>query len=229
MRVGGLRPALEFLRSEEVLFLKPKTLLSYFNEEFNTASKLQERLIETAPMSPVSLRPKSLDGVDFPNLVKARDRELYKEFDIFASVINDIYKDEPWRLQERRDANIPDPNDPTFGPRYQVFYNQVEVGGVDIFAHHKFKIENPVCYMNIEIEHVRLLPFGQVRGFVWTLCSNVTWDANREFEKTIDQMLMEALWELDFNDSVKHCAWAKFEGSCENFLLDKNWDAREVR
>jgi hypothetical protein len=94
----------------------------------------------------------------------------------FADVINwwladpNVHQDGPWRLQELQDPELRKlgPVDqPDYGRRYAIFYNQVRVG-IEVAPYLDYSPKNPCVRTHIELDWVRLLAAGTIRSFFST-------------------------------------------------------------
>jgi hypothetical protein len=90
----------------------------------------------------------------------------------FADVVNWWFADEhvgtDWRLQELPDTelrqNVSDM--PQFGRGYDVFYNQVRIGTLEVSPGADYGSENPDVRTSIQLEWMRLLHVYTIREFL---------------------------------------------------------------
>ena len=142
---------------------------------------------------------------DFASCVTDQDRQLFEDFDLFASKVNRVYvaagswKGGPWRLQDLPNALIDRYDHPHHGRRYDVFYNQARLGMVEIEAGFRYVATDPKVFSTIRLKHVRLLPFDSVYGFLFTIAGDVSSGSAQEFasaERAIQLALLAAVWQL---------------------------------
>jgi hypothetical protein len=109
----------------------------------------------------------------------------------------------PWRLQELPDAQLRGlglPDEPSYGRRYAVFYNQVPVGEIEIAPDWKYSTQNPRVGLHVELELVRLLSFGQVQGFLNAIAMHISEHhpgtlGDLQTSQEIDRAMMSVLWQ----------------------------------
>jgi len=89
------------------------------------------------------------------------DRRFFSDFEMFADALNHRFEpNEPWRLQERPNAELTGREEPEYGRRYEIFFNEYSVGNLQIFAsHHYGPGADPRVGTEIELQYARLLPF----------------------------------------------------------------------
>ena len=108
------------------------------------------------------------------------DRRFFSDFEMFADALNHRFEpNEPWRLQERSDAELTGREEPEYGRRYGVFYNEYNVGNLQIFASHHYGPADPQVGTEIELQHARLLLFGEINRFISAI-ANFTASGNAE-------------------------------------------------
>src|SRR5277367_6520270 len=67
--------------------------------------------------------------------ITGEDQRFFSDFEMFADALNHRFEpNEPWRLQERPDAELTGREEPEYGRRHEIFYNQYSVGNLQIFA-----------------------------------------------------------------------------------------------
>jgi hypothetical protein len=72
---------------------------------------------------------------------------------MFADASNHRFEpNEPWRLQERPDAELTGREEPEYGRRYEIFYNEYSVGNLQIFASHHYGPADPQVGTEIELQ-----------------------------------------------------------------------------
>jgi hypothetical protein len=162
-------------------------------------------LLYSKPIVPKHQSPKTI-GEKVPSLVREEDRLFFDDFADFAAVVNwwlaDDHVGGPWRLQELPDTELKlDFSDmPDFGRRYAIFHNQVRLGTLEVSPDFRYSSEKPNVHTKINMDWVRLLAFGTVRGLLSDIALHVC-DGNpssREYFQTqmnIDRALTEPLWQ----------------------------------
>src|ERR1700741_4135096 len=112
---------------------------------------------------------------------------------------------EPWRLQERPDAELTGREEPEYGRRYEIFYNEYSVGNLQIFASHHYGPADPQVGTEIELQYARLLPFGEINRFISAI-ANFTASGNAEeaqrVKNTIHETMLNELWQHEFDPDL---------------------------
>jgi hypothetical protein len=199
---------LEILAS--LVFLNMLATISLWQISARKPEKLKKKflsaLLHSEPITPRHQPPKCIgEGFGEP-LVSNDDQLFFADFRDFARVVNWWLSDSdvggPWRLQELPDTELAlqFSDMPNFGRRYSIFYNQVNIGTLEVFpAGLRYSAEKPLVYADIEIEWVRLLSLGTIREFLADIALHVT-DSNPntnehlQTEILIDRALAEAMW-----------------------------------
>jgi hypothetical protein len=112
---------------------------------------------------------------------------------------------------------------PSFGRRYSVYYNQAAIGVIEISGILYEPEQNPKVTTDVELDHVRLLPFQDVVGFLITLAQNLAWGEPEQFAETqraIDRTLLAVVWNTNRSDDDDGSIELHLSGSAENYL---NW------
>jgi hypothetical protein len=164
-------------------------------------------LMSSKPIVPKHQSPKSMGGqLENTFLVTQEDRLFFTDFVDFGAVVNWWLGDEdvggPWRLQElpNTELSIGFSDTPRFGRRYDIFYNQVRLGTLEIYPGSPYSAEQQIVYSAIELEWVRLLDFDTLHRFLEDIalhvCDNDT--RTKEYLQTrvyIDRALSRVLWQ----------------------------------
>ena len=134
------------------------------------------------------------------------DRRFFSDFEMFADALNHRFEpNEPWRLQERSDAELTGREEPEYGRRYGVFYNEYNVGNLQIFASHHYGPADPQVGTEIELQHARLLPFGEINRFISAI-ANFTASGNaaeaQRVRNTIHETMLNELWQHEFDPDL---------------------------
>jgi hypothetical protein len=157
------------------------------------------------------------------------EHRFFSDFDIFSDSINILYTPSggweggPWRLQELANTEIKGSYDdgPNFGRCYSVFYNQASIGVIEIWGVLYEAEQNPIVATDVQLEHVRLLPFEEVVGFLTTLAQYVAWAEPNQFgttQRQIDRALLVVLWNTDRSADDDGTMKLYMSGSAENYL-----------
>ena len=153
------------------------------------------------------ITPKPLDRekqtANFGFFHEDYERRFFIDFLDFAAVVNWWFRDRPeptpWRLQELPNIRITSSDMPAYGRRYQIFYNQVPVGKLQIRPGFPYTAETPNLYTDIELDYVRLFSWD-VKSFLSGIAMHVTrqtegdddYDANRQIESAINEVMWQA-------------------------------------
>ena len=174
--------------------------------------KLKKQFITTLlhseePIEPKHRLPKPL--VEGWGITK-RVQQFFVDFKDFADVVNWWFSEVKtgWRLQELSDPElkIGHHESPAYGRRYDVYYNQVRIGTLEVFPFLKGSV-----IARMRIEWVRLLPFSTMRDLLDGLALHVCdpYPASEEYRNgraAIDYSLKNVMWtgqritESDFQD-----------------------------
>ena len=171
-------------------------------------AKLKKKFIKalrgSEPIVPKHQPPKSI-GESVPSLVRREDRLFFDDFRDFGTVVNWCLADEhvggPWRLQElpNTDLSLNFSHMPDFGRRYDIFYNQVPLGTLEVSPGGGYSSQEPLVYTDINLDWVRLLAIETVRDFFHDIALHVC-DANPrthgylQTRVLIDGALTKTLW-----------------------------------
>ncbi len=135
--------------------------------------------------------------------------------------------EERWRLQELADNELrlfSQEYPPDFGRRYSIFYNQTDLGVLEMRHGHKdgrdYTDERPVVWTIIELHSVRLLELWTIQSLLEGVAMHVS-DFQREgAERTearavIDQAIHRVLWTAqhvsEFPPELSETDWGELE------------------
>jgi hypothetical protein len=134
------------------------------------------------------------------------DKRFFADFESFADILNNSFArlQDPWRLQELPDAEIRGGgrDSPQHGRRYLVFYNQIRVGNLNIYAHHLYAAHDPTVHTYISLEYARLLPFHQVGGFIMSVADltvSDTSDGIRKSRVAMHDAMLNQFWQIEYD------------------------------
>src|SRR5258708_13205925 len=127
--------------------------------------KFLGKLLNGKPITP-NHTPSSLrNGTELG--ITDEDRRFFSDFEMFADALNHRFEpNEPWRLQERPDAELTGREGPEYGRPYEIFYNGYSVGNLQIFASHHYAPADPKVGTEIELPSPPLLPFLLTTRFI---------------------------------------------------------------
>jgi hypothetical protein len=167
--------------------------------------RLLAALFKTVPIEPKHEHPTKLTGEWPDDMATVYQHACFADFDMFADSINCFHVPDgaweggPWRLQELSDTEIVNFDHPQFGRRYKVFYNQIEVGLVEVGAFSRYDGKTkPEVSTHVSIHYADLLPFYELSGFLESLAARNAAGSAEEFAKSkfaIVRALLACLWE----------------------------------
>lgn len=141
----------------------------------------------------------------FEPLRKSLDQseaKFFYEFDDFADVMNWYLADDAsWRLQELPDTDVGTAETgPMFGRTYAVFYNQIEVGKLEIHPRSYYGNKDRTITTHLKLDWVRLLAYDRLVGFLTGLAGHVVDQDKQTGEysaatNAINQAMLKTLWE----------------------------------
>ena len=163
--------------------------------------------------------------------ITAEDQRFFSDFEMFADALNHRFEpNEPWRLQEQPDAELTGREEPEYGRRYEIFYNQYSVGNLQIFAAYLYGPANPQVGTEIELHYARLLPFAEINRFISAI-ANFTASGNADEAKhvrnSIHETMLDELWQHEFAPDLDSrnnggSIELRFNGSAAAFLRTSN-------
>jgi hypothetical protein len=194
----------------------------------SSRKKLLALLFESGPIEPKHNHPATLTGEWSAEMASDAEHCFFSHFDMFADPINQLYtsgkgwEGGPWRLQELANTEIrASYNGPSFGRRYSVFYNQAAIGNIEISGVLYEAEKNPQVSTDVELEHIRLLPFQEIVGFLVTLAQYLAWGEPEQYANTqraIDRALLAVVWNTKQNGDDDGTIELHLSGSAENYL-----------
>jgi hypothetical protein len=175
---------------------KPRKL----KKKFTTA------LLHSKPIEPKHQPPRAAGDPIFSSLARDEDHCFFADFKEFANIVNswlgEALGGSPWRLQELPDTEkkLNYMDEPTFGRRYDIFYNQVALGTLEVSPGYPYSAEEPNVYTDIELDWVRLLPFKTIHDFLVGVALHVCRPERNstnylEARADIDRAMTKVLWE----------------------------------
>jgi hypothetical protein len=195
----------------------------------------RERLLWSQPIVPKHDPPKSED------YRSQDDRDFFEDFAEFGVIINEVrFKDEPWRLQEKNTImlSLIDNDQPEYGRVYDLFYNVVPTGRVeicasfDMSAHRLFQPYRERQFVNLQVEIYRplALPYealtfflGSISGFTAARSSQEISEHFHAASRSLQAVIWEALRSNDDGPNLRFGA----NGHPTSYLLARQ--ARKAR
>jgi hypothetical protein len=220
-----------------IVVLNALATIALWRDAARKPERLKKRfikaLLESEPIEPKHRQPKTIGegwGVD------DQDRKFFTDFADFADVANWRFSDphvgEPWRLQELPDTGLKlDFSDsPSYGRRYDIYHNQVQVGKLELSATHL--AENKV-FAEMNLEWVRLLPISTIRALLNGLAMHICdpdpkSEEYRQARTAINNCLIDTLWQAqqitEFDGQGYGDLQLQFDGSAEWYFRRKGTD-----
>ncbi len=133
-------------------------------------------------------------------------RLFFYDFADFAVIVNSWFEkhEDCWRLQELADNELrTDEPPPQYGRRYSIFYNQTDLGvlemqdGLDKHGDN-YSEEHPVVRAEIQLHSVRLLELGAIKSLLQGVATHISdlgdGAEQTEVRDTIDRAIQQVLW-----------------------------------
>jgi hypothetical protein len=143
--------------------------------------KFRNRLWRSKPITPKHEPPPPLEKGLF---VGEPQLQFFSDFEDFANVINSQLTDpyayphgNPWRFQELPKSELSalwGGDGPTYRRTYAVFHNQVRIGEIEVKPDWRYSTQDPRVTVHVELDWVRLLPFGTIRGFLIDIAEHIS-------------------------------------------------------
>ena len=181
--------------------------------------KFRKALWESNPIAPKHNKPKF---EPFSSREEWGEAKFFYEFDDFADVMNwylaEDYITSPFRLQELPDNDVGTADTgPMSGRVYAVFYNQIEVGKLEIHGGVFYGREERTITTQLKLDWVRLLNYHHLVEFFHGLAAHVVDKSEYAAAlNAINAAMLKALWDsyhvsefdLPGNDNVD---WGELE------------------
>lgn len=161
-------------------------------------------LWESEPMK-LNHHPPNEAGGNFAALATDVDQQFFADFRDFADVVNwwlaDEFTASRFRLQDLPEGdlrlNVDFSSGPILGRAFAIFYNQTNVGRLEISPMHDYATPNPQVSTSIEIDWARFFGFDELVQFVGAVAMHVTRsDADRlNNYPSIQTAMTKTLWE----------------------------------
>lgn len=162
-------------------------------------------IYEGRPIQPRHAFP-SIEADGIPSLASEDDVRFFSDFADYADLLNCTWlSDTPWRLEQQQNATVGRGPDPIHGRAYDLFYNRVRLGKVEISACFDFSItpmrgyaENPTVELSVELSCPLALPFHSVEQLLNSLARWTVAHENGAFSRcsaAISRALIAVLWD----------------------------------
>jgi hypothetical protein len=179
--------------------------------------KFRKTLWESKPIEPKHNKPKSAPSEKW-------EAKFFYEFDDFADVMNWYLADinsSRWRLQDLPDTDVGTAETgPMFGRTYAVFYNQVQLGELEIHGGVFYGKEERTVNTRLTLDWVRLLGYDAVIEFLSSLATHVVDPNPQSSEYTAARSAINA--------AMLKVLWDNYRISRFDFSGDTNWGELEL-
>jgi hypothetical protein len=152
--------------------------------------------------------PPKVAGGDYYGLANEEDQLLFfSDFKDFADVINadlaEEYRPSAFRLQDSpegdRRLDVDFDHGPTLGRTFTIFYNQTEVGKLEISPGYKYGSDSQTVFTSLQIDWARFIGFDELTRFIGTISEHVASNDPKSQERAdswqrINYALMQTLW-----------------------------------
>jgi len=190
-----------------------------------------KKLLEGGPIMPKHDHPSSLAGDGYAGSTLPHEFSFFEWFDLFAELANRQMGDEPWRFQEKSNTVLSSSFEgPSYGRRYDIFHNQLKIGLIEVSADvfQEFTPDAPYVNTEIKLEHVRLLPFHEVIGFLNWVAGRLAVGEDQRVPVEIKMQnltaMTECLWPVEELDDP---AWTElsvmWDGKATHYI---HWRAK---
>src|SRR4051812_20833879 len=147
---------------------------------------------------------------------------------MFATILNRWLDDTPWRIQELGDPQLRVmalPDSPSYGRRYEIFFNQIRLGTLEIAAVHGYGLHHQNIRAAIELMFARLLRFSSIKTFLSFLSPLTTSNVDEE-QRVLFLMhdsMLERLWRIEYDYELDDRSLGgdfelRFAGSAARYL-----------
>jgi hypothetical protein len=161
-------------------------------------------LLEGSPITPKHERASGLPQEGWG--ATGEDKSFFADFSIFADKLNRWFDPEPWRVQELPKLELSGAaalsEATTYGRRYKIFYNDFEVGLLQIQPLPARWGPGRNIRTNIELEFARFLPFHAIMiltGFVAALTAVGSREEGQNATFATWAAMLNRLWQIEFD------------------------------
>jgi hypothetical protein len=167
--------------------------------------KAAKLLWDSEPITPKHEPPKTA-GDDYASLARDVDRRFFSDFKEFADIVNwelaDEFTESRWRLQDLPDVDrkigVAFDNGPALGRSFKLFYNQLDLGRLEISHGYPYTAETPNVNGAIEIHSVRLLGYDAVTELLGCILEHVGSAGSGQY---IQYSIAKTLWDSTYRIS----------------------------
>lgn len=140
--------------------------------------KAATALWRSEPIVPKHNPPKMAGG-EFSSLARDVDRMFFADFRDFADVINwwlaDDFTASRFRLQDLPKGdlslNVDFSSGPTLGRAFAIYYNQTNIGRLEINPTYDYTSASPKVFTNLEIDWARFIGYTELMEFLGGHCN----------------------------------------------------------
>jgi hypothetical protein len=224
------------------------------NKSTNRPSLTKEGVKEFWKSDPIVPRhnPPKVAGGEFHGLADEIDERFFADFKDFADVVNWQLAEEsksPFRLQDLPDGDTSlyvryhedGGAHPTLGRSFTIYYNQTEVGRLEIRPGYPYSTESRKVFTSIQLNFGRFFGFSELTQFLEAIAEHVTSPDPKSDEyvaarQTIRNELTQTLWDnyrvsqYDRADSEDDPELnLSFQGSAEFYIDRRDARARDLK
>ena len=212
------------------------------NRPFGLNKKAAKALWRSDPIVPRHNPPKVAGG-NWSGQARDVDRLFFADFTQFADVVNwwlaDEFTKSRFRLQDLPEGdvllNVDFDSGPRLGRCFALYYNQTDIGRLEIDPSYYYTTENPNVYTSVKIEWPRFLSSHELIKILGAIAMHVTSNNPKSVEslaagQSIHYALTETLWreyrisQYDRPDDAED--WGElnvsFHGVAEFYMQRKN-------
>jgi len=197
--------------------------------------KFLKRLRYGKPIAPKHKPPRKPEGEGgLASLVTETDRLFFADFAKFAELLNQRLAEDQgarWRVQEIPDPELRllGPGDmPSYGHRYDIFYNQTKVGNLEMSGHRAYGKKAWEVSAAIELNYARVLPFQKIADFIYWIAELTTarGEERRAVTLALHAAMLDQLWEIKYDRNIDDRAMGghlrvQFSGTADTETLAK--------
>ena len=211
--------------------------------------KAAKALWDSDPIVPRH-NPPNVSFGELHGLARDSDERFFADFKDFADIVNWQLGEESkshFRLQDLPDVDLDldmlvslnvDFSDPTLGRSFAIYYNQTEVGRLQV-SPGPYTAQSPKVYTSIQLDWGRFFGFSELRQFLGAVAMHVT-NPDPKSEEALDAgqsihyELTKTLWDnyrVSQYDRPDDDDWgelnSRFQGSAEFYINRRDARARE--
>ena len=188
-----------------IVIINAMATIALWRDAARRPTKLKKKFT-TALLHSKPIVPKHQPAKALSSLASEEDRLFFEEFKEFADVVNWWFADKHvgtnWRLQELPEFDLKHnfSDMPDFGRRYDIFYNQVHLGTLEVSPGVEYGSEKREVRTSIQLDWVRLLHVYTIREYLGGVALHVCdprpgTTGYLEARAAIEGCLTNALWD----------------------------------